>query len=70
MHSLVIAYRIYIPEIHGFASGYTQWLCIFRKAIKTGQPPVPLDEYLEVAAALHMGRISADEHRVVERKEI
>ena len=43
---------------------------VFQAAIRRGRLPVPLDEYRETAAALHMARISTDERRTVDRSEI
>ena len=57
---------IHIPAVYDFDFGYAH----LRGAIENGQQPVNLEEYIEVAAPLHMTRISLYQCRIVEHKEI
>ena len=61
---------IHNPQLSDAACGYTDWFNTFTRAIEQGAPPVALDEYLEVAAALHLARLSRDHHRTTTRADL
>ena len=61
---------IHNRQVYDVCNGYAGWMTVFQEAIERGEPPAAYEEYLEVAAALHMARVSRHERRTVHREEI